>query len=72
MRSAPSALEQSGTAADYNINSGGAAVTCSSVPAFLTATTNNATTTFTVASGLTTGNGALGRGLGYLAWSAEL
>jgi hypothetical protein len=72
MRSAPSALEQSGTAADYNINSGGAAVTCSSVPAFLTATTNNAATTFTVASGLTTGNGAIGRGAGYLAWSAEL
>jgi hypothetical protein len=72
MRSAPSALEQSGTAADYNINSGSAAVTCSSVPAFLTATTNNAATTFTVASGLTTGNGAIGRGVGYLAWSAEL
>jgi hypothetical protein len=72
MRTAPTALEQSGTAAEYNVNTGGSAVTCSSVPAFLAATTNNAATTFTVASGLTTGNGAFGRGAGYLAWSAEL
>jgi hypothetical protein len=72
MRTAPTALEQSGTAAEYNVNTGSSAVTCSSVPAFIQATTNNAATTFTVASGLTTGNGALGRGVGYLAWSAEL
>jgi hypothetical protein len=72
MRAAPTALEQSGTAADYNINFGGSAVTCSAVPAFLTGTINNGSVTFTVASGLTTGNGAFGRGAGYLAWSAEL
>ena len=72
MRIAPTSLEQSGTAADYNINSGGSAITCSAVPAFLTATVNNALSTFTVASGLTAGNGAFGRGAGYLAWSAEL
>ena len=72
MRSVPAALEQSGTAADYNVNSGGTAPACSSVPTFLDTTTNNGTVTFTVASGLTAGNGALGRGAGYLAWSAEL
>jgi hypothetical protein len=72
MRTDPTALEQSGTAANYNINTGGSAFTCSVVPAFLDATINNGTVTFTVASGLTAGSGAMGRGLGFLAWSAEL
>ena len=72
MRLSPAALEQSGTAADYNVNTGSSAITCSSVPTFLDTTTNNGAVTFTVASGLTLGNGALGRGAGYLAWSAEL
>ena len=72
MRTAPTALEQSGTAANYNINTGGSAVNCSAVPTFLSGTVNNGAVTFTVASGLTTGNGALGRGGDYLAWSAEL
>jgi hypothetical protein len=72
MRTAPTALDQSGTAANYNVNSGGSAVTCSAVPTFGTATVNNSLVVFTVASGLTTGDGALGRGADYLGWSAEL
>lgn len=78
MRTAPSALEQSGTAADYRVVGAGAASTvCSSVPAFFSATAEFARTTFTVAAGLTAyaaGVGANGAAVStsYLAWSAEL
>ena len=51
------------------------ATTCSAVPTFLTASVNMATSTFTVASGLTAGQGSnirLANTSGYLAWSAEL
>lgn len=77
MRTAPSALEQSGTASDYRIYRGGAATntTCSSVPVFSAATTSYINVSFTVASGLS--NGAAGSiatatTAGYLGWSAEL
>ena len=76
MRIAPSALEQTGTATDYAVRTSGGAVTnCSAVPAYFAASIDEATTTFTVASGLTAGQAALGRGQvsgAYLGWSAEL
>jgi hypothetical protein len=77
MRIAPTALEQSGTATDYRVVSGGGSTTCSAVPV-LNASTGSPYSTnsqFTVASGLTTGQGAYNQALtssAYLAWSAEL
>jgi hypothetical protein len=76
MRTAPTALEQSGTAADYAVRTSGGTVTnCSAVPAYNNASTNLAQTVFTVASGLTAGQGCQGRCVttgAYLGWSAEL
>jgi len=75
-RIAPTALETSGTASDYTVNSGAGAPACSSVPAFSQASTVAINFTADVASGLTAGNGAIlrlnGATNGYLAWSAEL
>jgi hypothetical protein len=79
MRIAPTALEQSGTASNYRVVSPAASANCSAVPTF-TGSTNKYgfIVNFTVASGLTTGQGATGRtgdttgASGYLAWSAEL
>ena len=77
MRTTPSALEQTGTATDYRVmsNSGGG-VTCSSAPTFNSASTEAASTTFTVASGVTAGNASFSfsnaGANAYLAWSAEL
>lgn len=75
MRSAPTALEQSGTAGDYSVAHAATSTVCSAVPTFLTASPFAATTTFTVASGLTAGQGSRARAVNtsaYLAWSAEL
>jgi hypothetical protein len=76
MRVAPSAVEQSGTASNYQIRAPGSiAPACNGVPSFVSATTNSAFLTSTVASGLTTGYGILfdsGSTSAYLAWSAEL
>jgi len=75
MRAAPSALEQSGTASDYELLYLAANTACNSVPTFTAASTFNAYTQFSVASGLTAGNSLFGRNAstnGYLAWSAEL
>jgi hypothetical protein len=76
MRTAPTALEQSGTAADYRVlNSGGSGVTCSSAPVFSSASIESAAVSFTVASGIVAGNASFGLPLtsaAYLAWSAEL
>jgi len=74
MRTSPTALEQSGTATDYTVFTSGTTV-CSSVPTFNVATTFAAETLFTVASGLTVGQGAAQRAANataYLGWSAEL
>jgi hypothetical protein len=77
MRTAPTALEQSGTAGNYKVRE---ALTyeCTAVPTFNNASTWNATVTFK-RSGITSSNGfAQGELLkcggiaGYLAWSAEL
>ena len=75
MRTAPTALEQSGTAGDYLVNRAGANTTCSAVPAFSAATSFSARTNLTVASGLTAGQCVFARSnnsTAYLAWSAEL
>ena len=77
MRIAPTALEQTGTAANYRVQGAGTATTvCSAVPSFSSATVNQARTLFTVASGLTAYNAGVGSPASgvtaYLAWSAEL
>jgi hypothetical protein len=75
MRTAPTALEQSGTAGDYSIRHQSTNTTCSAVPAHDTATTALGIVAFTVSSGLTAGNGSFARPVNssaYLGWSAEL
>jgi hypothetical protein len=75
MRTAPSAVEQTGTASDYQVQYSDSATACSAVPAFQQAYVNASSIEFTVASGLTAGAGSFGRTnstSGYLAWSAEL
>ena len=75
MRTAPSAVEQTGTASDYQVQYSDSATACSAVPAFQQATVNSSVLEFTVASGLTAGTGSFARTnstSGYLAWSAEL
>jgi len=79
MRDRPTALEQSGTANQYEVVSGSAVVSCSSVATFATSTTNYiAVVNATTASGLTDGRGGAFRTDGvngataYLGWSAEL
>ena len=74
MRIAPTALEQSGTAANYTVSIAGANVTCSAVPTLGVVNQYGALTTLTFASGLTAGAGLLLRPLtgAYLGWSAEL
>ena len=62
MRTAPSALEQTGTAADYaqtNLKSAGADSVCSSVPAFGGATTVASTVNFYFTSGIVIGSAGL-------------
>jgi hypothetical protein len=76
MRTDPTSLEQSGTAGDYQIQRQGTnAVTCSAIPSFVTATQYAAQVQFTVASGLTAGEGLQLRtqtANAFLGWSAEL
>jgi hypothetical protein len=77
MRIAPTALEQTGTAANYRVQGAGAAtVACSAVPSFSSATVNQARTVFTVASGLTAYNAGVGSPASgvtaYLGWNVEL
>jgi hypothetical protein len=77
MRIRPTALEQSGTAADYAIGHGnGTETALNGVPTFGGYTTNRGgTVSGTVASGLTAGQGnyfIANGSAGYLGWSAEL
>lgn len=75
LRTRPTALEQSGTAANYKVRHGATETVCSSVPTFSTSTDVSANTNFIVASGLTAGQGAMlwsGSASAYLAWSVEL
>jgi hypothetical protein len=76
MRVAPTALEQSGTAADYAVAHGNFATTnLSAVATYIQGSRTNATLVTTVASGLTAGQGSMllaNNTNAYLAWSAEL
>ena len=79
MRTSPSALEQSGTSADYAVRyAGGSIANCSAVPNFQSSYTLGAQVGLIVASGLTAGgtiSGRSGSATGnnsYFAWSAEL
>jgi hypothetical protein len=77
MRVRPTALETSGTPADYSIRfQGGASTALSAGPAFSTSSTDTLSFTGTVASGLTGGGALLFRFLtadvSFLGWSAEL
>jgi len=75
MRAAPTALEQSGTATQYTMQTGGTDRVCSAVPAFGIATTNSWRVGTTVASGQSAGLSGMLYGnstSAYLAWSAEL
>jgi len=74
MRTNPTSLSQSGTAADYAITYSNSTANCSSVPEYLTASNNTGAVRFIVSSGLTAGHGVQGRlnTNGFLAWSAEL
>jgi hypothetical protein len=77
LRTRPTALETSGTAAHYSVfNAGTATVTCSAVPTYSIYTTDTyAMIDITVASGLIAGNATqllTANAAAYLAWSAEL
>jgi hypothetical protein len=76
LRTAPTALEQTGTAADYNARRAAASANLSAVPSFNKANTNSSSVNITVASGFTAGAGVELRPTSsesvYLAWSAEL
>jgi hypothetical protein len=75
MRTSPTALEQSGTATQYQVYASGGNVVCSAVPSFNFGNIWGGCYTFTVASGLTAGQASLARSnsaSAYLGWSAEL
>jgi len=77
MRTRPTSLEQSGTAADYQVrNIAGTGVALSVVPTYTALTTAQvAEVLFTVASGLVAGNATIlfsANTSAYLGWSAEL
>jgi hypothetical protein len=78
MRDPPSAVEQSGTASNYQCRFANTNTSCSAVPTFSTASVAGSAVNFTVASGLTAGQGGqfgAGSSTGasaFLAWSAEL
>jgi hypothetical protein len=75
MRTAPTALEQDGTAANYYVRHQATTTNCSSVPTFANGSKTGADISFIVASGLTAGNGnkiGMNSTSAYLGWSAEL
>ena len=75
MRVAPTALEQTGTAANYRVYHGTTVTACSAVPTLNSTTTNTGEVQATTASGLTAGQGnALESNSNgtYLAFTAEL
>jgi hypothetical protein len=75
MRDSPTALEQTGTATNYNIRIGASDLVCSIVPNLAASNPINSWIRFTVASGLTLGQGVIlrsGIANAFLAWSAEL
>ena len=76
MRTAPTALEQSGTASQYSVFQGLTGLTCSAVPTLYHGNTNQQVVSFTVTAGLTVGQAGIGRTdnntTAYLGWTAEL
>ena len=75
MRTNPTALEQSGTAAHYNVLAGGVVTTCNGVPTLNSAGDTFSVVAFATGATLVTGQGAMGNitnTSGYLGWSAEL
>jgi len=76
MRTAPTALEQTGTVTDYAIRSTAGNTNCNVVPTFISASTAFIVVDAQVAATLTAGQGVLLRfnnaGVTYLGWSAEL
>lgn len=77
LRADPTAVEQTGTAGDYVVRSGGSSRTCSSVPVLDIGTNKHVhATSFVVASGQTAGHAGFVRAANvtdaFLAWSAEL
>jgi hypothetical protein len=74
-RTRPTALEQSGAAGDYSVETAGTVTSCNVVPTFFTGNVNYGAVDMGVASGLTTGNGGSTRNVNtsaYFGWSAEL
>ncbi len=75
MRASPTAIETTGTATDYLINTVGSSYTCNAVPSFIRANSQTAYFRFPTASTISAGSGAALRAAvsgSYLAWSAEL
>jgi hypothetical protein len=75
MRISPTALEQSGTASDYQVFIPAGVVNCSSVPTYSNSSAIMAQVIFPTAGSLTAGQGSQIRtpnANGFLAWSAEL
>lgn len=75
MRTRPTALEQSGTAADYTILNSSGTTVCNAVPTFSSSTTYAIRVNFATAGVFTANSCALGRSANanaYLGWSAEL
>jgi hypothetical protein len=74
MRTAPTSIDVTGTAADYEVRHQNTVTACSAVPTLLDAASNSVTIRMTVASGLTAGQGCQGRTTtsGFIGWSAEL
>ena len=75
MRSAPTALEQSGTASDYTSFRRNGSVACTSVPTFTYANVQGCMTTFTTTGDFNQGEAIIQMALtssSYLGWSAEL
>ena len=77
MRVRPTALEQSGTAADYQVTrSNGSFIVGSAIPTFQQSFPNGSTIRQSVPTGLSAGNSSLyglqNTGNGFLGWSAEL
>ena len=75
LRTSPTALEQSGTASDYQVLFLTNQVACTSAPAWWESDTFSARTLFTTGASLTAGQGSILRSAStdaYLAWSAEL
>jgi hypothetical protein len=75
MRTNPTALEQSGTAADYLIVYQASAAAMNAVPSFTQASTASSSIAGNVVSGLAAGDGVMitsNSAASYLGWSAEL